>query len=56
MLNQYTTCMNTAGNSEQYCAAYNECLVKTGNDYTYCNTHYDNYMNPNWVAGNCGVE
>ena len=27
-----------------------------GTSCAYCNTNYENYMNPNWVAGNCGVE
>jgi hypothetical protein len=47
--------MNTVGNSEQYCAAYDQCLESNKNNYTLCNTKYTEYMNPNWVSGNCGV-
>jgi hypothetical protein len=47
--------MNTVGNSEQYCAAYDQCLESNNNNYTLCNTKYTEYMNPNWVSGNCGV-
>jgi hypothetical protein len=48
--------MNTEGNSEQYCAAVDECLVKTNNNFDYCNTEWPNYVNPNWVSGDCGVQ
>ena len=56
MLRTYTTCINTAGNTEQYCAAYDECLYDNGNNVTKCSGDISQYYNPNWVSGNCGVE
>ena len=47
--------MNTPGNSEQYCAAYDQCLETNKNKYTYCDNNWETYMNPNWVSGNCGL-
>ena len=54
MLNTYSTCINTSGNSEQYCAAVDICLEKNNNNATLCTGSYlDQYYNPTWVAGNC---
>jgi len=55
MVSEYIGCMNTPGNSEQFCAAYDQCLETEENNYTYCNDHWGDFMNPNWVSGNCGT-
>jgi hypothetical protein len=56
MLQTYTTCVNTPGNSDQYCAAYDECLYENGNNVTICSGDISQYYNPNWVSGNCGEQ
>jgi hypothetical protein len=55
MLSDYSTCINTPGNDEQYCAAYDKCLEKNENNASYCKTWYTEYYNPNWVTGNCNT-
>lgn len=36
MLSTYSTCINTVGNTEAYCAAYDKCLEKNNNSTTIC--------------------
>ncbi len=56
MVQEYTNCMNNwVGWTEQDCAAYDECLIFNKNNYTLCDTNWGNYINPDWVSGDCGV-
>ena len=56
MVQEYTNCMNNwVGWTEQDCATYDECLIFNKNNYTLCDTNWGNYINPNWVSGDCGV-
>jgi hypothetical protein len=55
MLQQYIQCINVAGNTEQYCAAYDDCLYSNNNNATACSGDISQYYNPNWVPGNCDL-
>ena len=54
LVQQYTTCINTAGNTEQYCAAKDKCLRDNNNVASFCNDDdLGPYYNGAWVSGSC---
>lgn len=54
MLQNYETCLNTIGNTEQWCAAQDSCLAQNSFNSTFCtDSEILSYENPAWVSGNC---
>lgn len=55
MLSSYSVCINELGKTEQYCAAYDECLSENYTNTEFCtfSENLEYYYNPNWIAGTC---
>ena len=54
MLTDYTTCLNTPGQTEQFCAARDKSLEENNYLSASCpDSVIPDYENEAWVSGNC---